>query len=129
MEADEALAEAVQWLPLVARELTKKRHPRPRGLDPRRVTVGGADQAYYYWEDQGQHWKNTPGAISWVRVCAGDSRPVAGWWLPESCALSGESGTPSRPTAKKGAMREAELEGEVVIAGPASEPSGGSVLP
>ncbi len=67
VEADEALAEGIQWLPLVARELTKKRHPRPRGLDPRRVTVGGPDQAYYYWEDQGQHWKNTPGAISWVR--------------------------------------------------------------
>lgn len=67
VEADEALAEGIQWLPLVARELTKKRHPRPRGLHPRRVTHGGADQAYYYWEDQGQHWKNTPGAIGWVR--------------------------------------------------------------
>jgi len=67
VEADEALAEAVQWLPLVARELAKKRHPRPWGLDPARITVGGADQAYYYWEDQGQHWKNTPGAITWVR--------------------------------------------------------------
>lgn len=67
VEADEALAEGIQWLPLVARELTKKRHPRPRRLDPHRVTHGGADQAYYYWEDQGQHWKNTPGAIGWVR--------------------------------------------------------------
>ncbi len=68
-EADEALTQAIEWLSLVGRELTKKRHPRPRGLHPDRVTHGGADQAYYYWEDQGQHWKGTPGAIEWVREC------------------------------------------------------------
>jgi len=51
----------------VAKELGKVLHTRPRELRPDYVTHGGADQAYYYWTDQGQHWVNTPGAIEFVR--------------------------------------------------------------
>jgi tetratricopeptide (TPR) repeat protein len=68
VDAEQALTEAIEWLPLVGKELVKKRHRRPPGLNPDRVTHGGADQAYYYWIDQGQHW-NTPGAIELVREC------------------------------------------------------------
>jgi len=68
-EAEKALSEAVEFLPLVAKELVKSRHRKPKGLRPDRVTVGGADQAYWYWIDQGQYWRNTPGAIEFVREC------------------------------------------------------------
>jgi tetratricopeptide (TPR) repeat protein len=68
-EAEQALTEAVEWLPLVGEELVKKRHRRPSNLNPDYVTHGGADQAYYYWKDQGQHWENTPGAVELVREC------------------------------------------------------------
>ena len=66
-EAEEALDQAIEFLPLVAKELGKVLHTRPRELRPGYVTHGGADQAYYYWTDQGQHWVNTPGAIEFVR--------------------------------------------------------------
>ncbi len=68
-ESETALLEAMETHPLVAKELSKKRHTRPRELDPSRVTVGGPDEAYYYWLDAGQQWKNTLGAIDFVRGC------------------------------------------------------------
>jgi tetratricopeptide (TPR) repeat protein len=64
-----ALLQAIEAMPLIARELVKKRHRRPKDLDPAHVTYGGADQAYYYWVDQGQYWSETPGAIEFVRAC------------------------------------------------------------
>jgi len=66
-EAAEVLDEAIEFLPLVAKELVKKRHRRPKDLRLDYITYGGADQAYTYWMDQGQHWENTPGAIEFVR--------------------------------------------------------------
>jgi len=66
-EAANALQEAIEFLPLVAKELTKKQHRRPRSMMPGYVTHGGADQAYSYWQEQGQHWKNTAGAIDFVK--------------------------------------------------------------
>lgn len=68
-EAEQALTEAVQWLPLVGKELVKKRHRRPPDLNPDHVTYGGAGQAYCYWRDQGQHRQDTPGAVELVREC------------------------------------------------------------
>lgn len=68
-EAEEALRTAIGFLPLVAAELVKSRHRRPKDLNPGYVTLGGADQAYYYWLEQGQHWKTTPGALDFVRRC------------------------------------------------------------
>ena len=65
-EAAEALDDAIEFLPLVAKELVKKRHRRPKELRWDSITYGGADQAYIYWVDQGQHWKSTPGAIDFV---------------------------------------------------------------
>jgi len=66
-EAANALQEAIEFLPLVAKELTKKQHRRPRNMMAGYVTHGGADQAYSYWQEQGQHWKNTAGAIDFVK--------------------------------------------------------------
>ncbi|MBT9149613.1 MAG: hypothetical protein DDT27_01335 [Dehalococcoidia bacterium] len=66
-EAETELSKAVDYLPLVAKELIKKRHSRPKELYSDCVTVGGPDEAYCYWIEQGQYWKNTPGAIDFVR--------------------------------------------------------------
>ncbi|MFP3974608.1 MAG: tetratricopeptide repeat protein [Dehalococcoidia bacterium] len=67
-EAETALKGAMHCLPLVGRELAKKRHNQPDNLYSNMVTVGGADEAYWYWNDQGHHWKNTPGALDFVRA-------------------------------------------------------------
>ena len=68
-EAKTELSEAIEYLPLVAKELIKKHHTRPKELYSDRITAGGPDEAYYYWIEQGQYWKNTPGAIDFVRDC------------------------------------------------------------
>jgi len=71
-EARLALMDAISFLPLIAKELLKRRHPKPPGLDPKYVTFGGADQVYYYWNEQGVHWQNTAGALDLVRECLGE---------------------------------------------------------
>lgn len=66
-KADKAFRLAVAALPLVAAEIVKARHPRPRNMDEGRYTVGGADQAWYYWKEAGKYWEEVPGAIEFVR--------------------------------------------------------------
>lgn len=66
-QAEKALRQAVQALPLVAEELVKARHPRPRNMREGHYTVGGADQAWYYWRETGEYWVQVPGAIEFVR--------------------------------------------------------------
>jgi tetratricopeptide (TPR) repeat protein len=66
-EADSALRQAIGSYPKIAEELLKPRHRPPKGLRDDRVTVGGADQAYWYWREQGRLWKRTPGAVEWLR--------------------------------------------------------------
>ena len=61
--AKKALEDAINLSPLVARELLKKRHTLPKGMSPGYVTMGGKDEAYYYWQDQGEFWEKTPGAL------------------------------------------------------------------
>lgn len=66
-DAEMALRFATECLPLVAKELAKSRHRRPKELHPGYITHGGADQAYCYWTEHGRYWKKTPGAIEFVR--------------------------------------------------------------
>jgi tetratricopeptide (TPR) repeat protein len=68
-QAEESLREAIELLPLVAEELVKAQHEEPENLRPDRVTVGGADEAYYYWMEHGGHWEDPPGALDLVRRC------------------------------------------------------------
>lgn len=50
---------AIDNLPLVAKELTKKRHTLPKtNAHEGYVTLGGADQAYYYWQEFKDYWEN-----------------------------------------------------------------------
>ena len=66
-DAELALSDAIDSLPLVAKELTKNQHRRPSKFYTDSITVGGADEAYHYWLDYGKYWKKTPGAIDFVR--------------------------------------------------------------
>jgi tetratricopeptide (TPR) repeat protein len=65
-EATTALKEAVRWRPRVAAELLKTRHRRPQSSIPGYITLGGADEAYEYWQHNGRFWGETEGALSWV---------------------------------------------------------------
>jgi len=66
-EASVALLEAIQYLPLVAKELLKVKHRLPKTAMPDAVTMGGADEAYYYWEHCGQFWEEDTEALEWLR--------------------------------------------------------------
>lgn len=65
-ESRVALLKALEIIPLVAMELVKKTHRRPKRLDPRYVTHGGRDQAYFYWKQYGRYWQQTTGALEFV---------------------------------------------------------------
>ena len=65
-EAITALREAVRWRPRVAAELLKTRHRRPQSSIPGFITMGGADEAYEYWQHSGRFWGETEGALPWV---------------------------------------------------------------
>lgn len=67
-KAEKALSDAVRILPKIAAELIKRSHKRPAEMWENTITHGGNDQAYSYWERQGYVWKNTPGAIDFVKA-------------------------------------------------------------
>lgn len=64
--AEKALIKAIDLLPLVARELVKKRHQAPKNICVAYITVGGADEAYEYWQRLGKYWKETEGALEFL---------------------------------------------------------------
>lgn len=51
----------------IIKELLKSAHPKPANLMEDRVTVGGEDEAYYYWQEQGRFWKETKGALEFLQ--------------------------------------------------------------
>ena len=66
-EALEVLEDCVFNLPLVGRELLKKKHPRPKSLIPGSITPGGPDQAYGYWIGYGKYWSDSESALELLR--------------------------------------------------------------
>jgi len=66
-DAEKELRIAKRDMPLVAKELTKKRHTRPDDWNEQYVSLGGEDQAYAYWQDFGKLWKKADGALEWLR--------------------------------------------------------------
>ena len=66
-EARTALEHCVAELPLVGRELLKKRHRRPKSVLEGYISPGGADQAYYYWKEFGKYWSETESALELLR--------------------------------------------------------------
>lgn len=67
-----AVALAVYNLPLVAQELVKQRHQKPKGLSLDRVTLWSPEQAYLYWKEQGRFWEETSGALDLLREMLDD---------------------------------------------------------
>lgn len=63
-KAEKLFSVAVDALPIVAKELKKKRHTRPKSMMKGHITHGGADQAYEYWKQYGKYWKNSEDAMS-----------------------------------------------------------------
>lgn len=61
-----ALKNAVKLLPLVAKELIKKKHKEVKGRIPGTITSGGEDEAYEYWKRVGQYWTD-PNLIEFLR--------------------------------------------------------------
>jgi len=77
-QATPPLKKAIEYLPLVRKKLLKTKHRLPGTARPDRITAGGADEAYYYWERSGRFWKEDPGALEWLRGITGqatDARP------------------------------------------------------
>ena len=75
-KAEKALSQAVISLPKVAAELVKRSHKPPLKMWKDSITMGGDDQAYYYWERQGKVWKKTPGAMDFIKGFL-KTKPVA----------------------------------------------------
>jgi tetratricopeptide (TPR) repeat protein len=68
--ADKALMKAIEILPLVRKELLKKRHRLPKSARPDLVTIGGSDESYYYWQQWGSLWQSVPEAFEWLKSCS-----------------------------------------------------------
>jgi len=66
--ADKSLTHAIECLPKVAKEMIKTTHKKPKSLYPGTITVGGKDEAYYYWKRNDINWKSTSGAVDWVKT-------------------------------------------------------------
>lgn len=72
-EAEAEYQKAATFWPRVHEELLKTRHTRPKEMHPGFITVGGADEAFAYWEEYGDHWKETRGALAMAkRMGSGD---------------------------------------------------------
>jgi tetratricopeptide (TPR) repeat protein len=62
-----ALKDAIASRPLVAKELLNVRHRMPKSISPYGLTMGGADEAYEYWERWGTIWSEDAKAMAWLR--------------------------------------------------------------
>lgn len=63
-DARTALRNCVTKLPLIAKELLKKKHPSPKSRSPGGyVTSRGADEAYAYWKCFGKYWQESESAM------------------------------------------------------------------
>lgn len=66
-EAEKMLRKNYEFQEHVIKELLKTEHPEPKNLMVDRVTVGGEDEAYYYFLEQGALWTMTKGAIEFLK--------------------------------------------------------------
>lgn len=66
-EATKVLHQAIQNRPKVYRELTSDRHRMPAKYNPSYVSFFSAEEAYNYYSLWGNLWRNTMGALAWLR--------------------------------------------------------------
>jgi tetratricopeptide (TPR) repeat protein len=57
-EALMSLTSAIHCSPSIAAELVKSKHTRPRSEFSGRMTIGGEDEAFDYWERNRSHWSS-----------------------------------------------------------------------
>ena len=69
-EARAVLQTCISRLPLVAKELLSREHPEPDRTHPGAITLGGADQAWEYWNGYGQYWRRSRSAMRLLREAA-----------------------------------------------------------
>lgn len=62
-KARKAMKTAAKEMPLVRKELLKKRHPKPKNAQEGFITHGGQYQAYAYWKEYGEFWAASPTAM------------------------------------------------------------------
>ncbi len=66
-KARKALKEAIKLSPLVAKELAKDFHQRPRSSSEYGIVIGSPEEAYEYFISFGAFWKATKGAVDFIR--------------------------------------------------------------
>ncbi len=66
-EADSTLKAAIDNLPAVTAELLRDTHRAPSNAHSGYESIGGTDQAYNYWEVDGQLWEGSGDALDWLR--------------------------------------------------------------
>jgi len=67
-QAVEAIRNAQELSPRVGSELLRKEHKAPRSLPIDGIEVGSEHEAYAYFLDAGDLWKNIPGAMNLLRA-------------------------------------------------------------
>ena len=65
-QASKALEMAIKCFPLIAAELLKPKHRKPKDADARYVTMGSPQQAHLYWKEHGRYWAKTAGTIGFL---------------------------------------------------------------
>lgn len=65
--AEKQLKKNYSYCSHVVKEILQKEHTMPENSDPYGVRVGGPDEAYFYWLEQGYIWEEVEGARSWLK--------------------------------------------------------------
>lgn len=68
-DALDSLQQAVRYRPNVAKELLKSRHVGPKSMFSGSLQVGGADEAFDYWERNKAHWTKGSQALELLSTC------------------------------------------------------------
>jgi tetratricopeptide (TPR) repeat protein len=69
-QAKKEIQECAKYQKNVFAEILRTVHSKPKSVrDDGLVSCGGEDQAWYYWQSQGDCWMNTPGAREFLTEC------------------------------------------------------------
>lgn len=72
-QAEKHLKKIYKYSKHVIEELLKPNHQKPVDFNPSRIKVGGDDEAYLYWREQGNLWQATQGAMDLLRKVYADA--------------------------------------------------------
>ncbi|MGH7204067.1 MAG: hypothetical protein ACREHC_06505 [Candidatus Levyibacteriota bacterium] len=65
-QAKIVLKDIKKWHANVIKELLKPTHHKPSNMHEDHIAMGGTDEAFLYWQDQGVLWEETAGAITFL---------------------------------------------------------------